>query len=100
IRDKLVTGVQTCALPIFPLAQAQGEGEEGGLPAAAEDELRPLLLHLGDVGEQVQEAELAKQRQIARQQRLADVEAREPRPLEEKIGRASCRERVERDGEG
>src|SRR5205823_7378935 len=35
IRDKLVTGVQTCALPIS-FAGGKGQREEGGLPAGSD----------------------------------------------------------------
>src|SRR5205823_11995646 len=40
IRDKLVTGVQTCALPIYPLA---GHAAGGGEGEAAAPERRRLL---------------------------------------------------------
>src|SRR3546814_4601578 len=69
-RCALVTGVQTCALPIFPLANAMG--------VLHIDKLRVLMLKLF--------------------LDLADLQApAQPSPLSYnavQIGRASCRERV------
>src|SRR5687767_4404337 len=71
IRDKLVTGVQTCALPIFPTVRDNvlvATGATGGLGAVAGAILAP--------GDEVL--------QLAPHWPL----------ITGKIGRASCRERV------
>src|SRR5207244_9340941 len=87
IRDDLVTGVQTCALPISgvavrgqhledPAAELQDGDVEGAAPEVV-DRDRPLLALVEPVGER-------------RRGRLVH----EAQHLEE-IGRASCREREE-----
>src|SRR2546429_2699425 len=79
IRDVAVTGVQTCALPISYASATQqaGQQREGAAPHRYADRLR-----LGS--------------QLLRHQcpGPADRRFRLPRSLPDKIGRASCRERV------
>src|SRR5205823_11735737 len=88
IRDKLVTGVQTCALPISSTdALAQGIGDEGLEPRrevgrfhSAGDVLQQTVDGLGRFHLGGRASQHVRRRQ-ARQ-----------------IGRASCRERVESAG--
>src|SRR5699024_11691908 len=78
IRDRNVTGVQTCALPIFDHAERGGVPLRRGRVVA---ELLVLLQHGGDIGDD----------------QLPATCERSPDPLERgapQIGRASCRERV------
>src|SRR5205823_9638419 len=77
IRDKLVTGVQTCALPICTLAFEDLHRTCGAfLVHLGDDDLRPLV------------EEALRIRETDALPRAGD-----DRDLE--IGRASCRERVE-----
>src|SRR5205823_8860321 len=85
IRDKLVTGVQTCALPIF--AGAGAEGSHAALRAGqhadrADDDRRERL---DDV-------------YLGRRESQAAESGAESAGRGRKIGRASCRERVEISG--
>src|SRR5205823_8439185 len=90
IRDKLVTGVQTCALPIYHADLA-----------ADVDRNVDRLLHPVDVGREGRDEHAARQRWDD----LAEGLAHEPlgpsdaRALGVEIGRASCRERVEIAGD-
>src|SRR5207248_4066279 len=94
IRDRTVTGVQTCALPISlrpleavaPLHHAPAEVERPGSRRLHVDLFPAILPHVGDV----EIAGLAIER-VAPGIAEADVEDLD---LSE-IGRASCRERVE-----
>src|SRR5438128_9494751 len=81
IRDATVTGVQTCALPIFVFAVAGRDDLEDDLWGDAV--LTPLL---------VAPAVLFRS-----PQRYQDIRSRADlrSPLDREIGRASCRERVE-----
>src|SRR3989441_11420139 len=101
IRDKLVTGVQTCALPIFlgrlrVLEVAREESPSGVRAGAAHDELalRPArdlavtLVHHPRLELPPGPAEGARRRLS----RIVAV-AEDPPGLGQ-IGRASCRERV------
>src|SRR5205823_9201205 len=97
---KLVTGVQTCALPIYEEAVVAEDHVADGVIAAqpaggvdldvvgAEDDLKSLLHDERDApgGEQALER--------------AAVEELDDAPFQDQteIGRASCRERVERPG--
>src|SRR3546814_6503820 len=75
-RCALVTGVQTCALPIFAvgLAALGGKAPALGMAAAA----------LLDIGEGLSPVDIG----------LAASEHVQIGAVEDKIGRASCRERV------
>src|SRR5207244_6118504 len=91
IRDDLVTGVQTCALPIF--------NERGYVQV---DELlrtsAPGVLAVGDVAATpLQLAHVAFTEGIAAAERIAGIDV-PPIQYANKIGRASCRERVKRSG--
>src|SRR2546430_8145507 len=78
IRDLTVTGVQTCALPIF------GEGDAGATRGQPSEQRRLLLLMTAPFDQ--------KQEDQQRAQRSAPhVQVTVAAP---KIGRASCRERV------
>src|SRR5205823_9599127 len=90
IRDKLVTGVQTCALPIYVKVVAQGPGTTKTETA--------LLRHEGDPSGDKGPAPRAPVPPVrgprSRDRRLwldVDIERVE-------IGRASCRERWARSG--
>src|SRR5207245_8742721 len=75
IRDATVTGVQTCALPIFPLSVAS-------TPLVSQPGNYQLELHVNE-------------REIARMQFRMVSEAEIVEQIEvAEIGRASCRERV------
>src|SRR5206468_8111522 len=95
IRDLIVTGVQTCALPIF----ARGEGtlamaiEDGGV-SETETKTIPILLQTLDLTLYPEGGEL-----VAGLPSRLYLEARTPakKPADQ-IGRASCRERVESAG--
>src|SRR5205823_6887160 len=85
IRDKLVTGVQTCALPILTLAR-----EEPGVTdssTAIVDLASVARAVIGDL------APLAGAKRIDLGLSVADTGTAE-------IGRASCRERAEMAGVG
>src|SRR5256885_15888600 len=82
IRDYKVTGVQTCALPIFDIGKS-----------AIQNRARLLYLH-EHLGEAVLQCLEANQR-LAKLLAAAQVLARE---LQHQIGRASCRERGEISG--
>src|SRR5207247_4232054 len=86
IRDPLVTGVQTCALPIFRVAAPSGIVPAGGIQQALDlDDAQclgkpPRPFGYGDVQERI----------------LAKMALAEEKPVEStEIGRASCRERAE-----
>src|SRR5256885_7788883 len=78
IRDYKVTGVQTCALPIYILDLTTIDAGAMGL------DLKPVDIHAA-----VDSAILGLQDRIAEKAILLDV-----RTAAGKIGRASCRERV------
>src|SRR2546428_6716123 len=80
IRDLIVTGVQTCALPIYALVHQD--------PAAAITELRELAALAPDFQMCHQSLGIALY-QIGRYQ-----EAEKEYRIAAEIGRASCRERV------
>src|SRR5205823_11665949 len=85
IRDKLVTGVQTCALPICKTA-SEPDGAEllrGGLTREILRGAAKVLLGLGDVE---RHEELGRTVGLARGLAVVHVGR-------EQIGRASCRER-------
>src|SRR5207248_4572046 len=91
IRDRTVTGVQTCALPIF------GEDRIDHTP---KDET--VKLKIGNAFDVVCER---KQTDFQRYQLAAntwemeyEITLRNHKPTPVKIGRASCRERVEISG--
>src|SRR5699024_11760405 len=95
IRDRNVTGVQTCALPIY-----EGEGRaDGGAVFGVLRNQEAHAEHLLEDGEDL--AALGKAGEIADQHEVADrrVERRKDCALADEIGRASCRDR-EWDGVG
>src|SRR5207244_8524219 len=93
IRDDLVTGVQTCALPIFH------DGDLNGLHAVVDSE-RTLVV---DFERELPPVRIAGARPVrvdGPRQWLAFPASASAAPLvaELEIGRASCRERVEGGG--
>src|SRR5206468_5281043 len=96
IRDLIVTGVQTCALPILPAARCTARNP--GLQIV--DEISPGIeaddvLRIGhEVRERVDVVEVVLAVSVVDEiLNAADVE-----PCAPQIGRASCRERVEGAG--
>src|SRR5207249_8058638 len=96
IRDRNVTGVQTCALPIWRSAEAPGlrwtlHGHEGG--NAGHSQGSTYGAHCGRGPNRGGDGGKGPgQREPATAKRAPDSEP-------EKIGRASCRERVKREEE-
>src|SRR5207244_7238197 len=90
IRDDLVTGVQTCALPIFAV---EGEWRATVDVQVVRVAMTATGLDHHDVGIVVGKGpfEVAEPGALMREQGLA-------RPADGEIGRASCRERVEVGG--
>src|SRR5207249_8440930 len=94
IRDRNVTGVQTCALPIsswlrdhpVPKAVSRGIQRVNLKPLAQALEQMPVRVKGGDAR--------ASERVTAARRVLRDVEEELWRTLLAQIGRASCRERV------
>src|SRR5205823_9760369 len=97
IRDKLVTGVQTCALPISGLkAEAVKPARPGALVLAAD-----TVVLLGDrILGKPRDAADALEMLSALNGRTHEVATGVALSRDGKIGRASCRERVERLGGG
>src|SRR3546814_4798443 len=86
-RCALVTGVQTCALPIFYLTQPLGNGESRDYSwAQTLDEARRMAAHLRSFGWPAGSCIAILSKNCA-QWLIADFAIW-------KIGRASCRERV------
>src|SRR5205823_10162926 len=94
IRDKLVTGVQTCALPIsFGKSPKTGQAEtQTQTPACNSNDLSDASL-----GTRLAPSSLPVHQQVrARVAIFAWAYGNgEGMPKQDKIGRASCRERVE-----
>src|SRR5205823_6981757 len=94
IRDKLVTGVQTCALPISKASRDAG----GDLVADEAAEIRRAG------GQRLGERARHTLVQVLNEGRIAEALGSGKRRLSserpKKIGRASCRERVEITGVG
>src|SRR5687767_3567712 len=81
IRDKLVTGVQTCALPIYAPARARGFGRAGGRARRVGSPHRPP-------------AGRGRSGRALGARRPARTRTAPPAPrADPQIGRASCRER-------
>src|SRR5690606_40175337 len=80
IRDFHVTGVQTCALPIYLVRHDRAGRRIMGYADAALE------------GEQLEAGPVSQNRDIELAERLGDVVAATGR-LQAEIGRASCRER-------
>src|SRR5205823_7113890 len=100
IRDKLVTGVQTCALPIFA-AQPESSRVRAGLVTDVHDRQRDAD-RLQQQADQLRD-EVARERDAALA--AAGTDAGQLSRLElatgtSKIGRASCRECAARSGRG
>src|SRR5205823_11831437 len=93
IRDKLVTGVQTCALPISRPLLDVGDSMQGAyIQKGAGGQFIAAALESPKAREQIA---AIHRRDVARMQRLQCAQ------VVPKIGRASCRERVEGSvGEG
>src|SRR5205807_6476694 len=93
IRDYKVTGVQTCALPIFERFR-----EHGKVRLSIEDQLseaKAQLAELADVG--IRYDQVTRQLQDEGVQKFADSFHTLFQCIDnKKIGRASCRERVEK----
>src|SRR5207249_6565450 len=85
IRDRNVTGVQTCALPIWARREER-RGQTVAVPALGVAADAPRVIDLAPQGQEIRAAR--------------DVHDRDPDRLRlehfaPEIGRASCRERVE-----
>src|SRR5207245_5294135 len=98
IRDATVTGVQTCALPIsgvdYLLNKSHGwyvGGRVEGLQLPTHYDFRTLRLTPSDL-----RAEFVR----VGWRRIVGFQTRNPMHRAHEIGRASCRERVERGGWG
>src|SRR5205823_6896195 len=89
IRDKLVTGVQTCALPIFLRRRVRHTGENRALTRVFR-----VGPHVERDNAQVVGA-LTGQMINQRQTLVLYLAQTGRRAVAEQIGRASCRERVE-----
>src|SRR5690606_40377765 len=87
IRDFHVTGVQTCALPIYGARRAVADLEEAHQARRLAAARQPLVLaaQAREVG--------AGARAVLEQARFPHPQVHDPVLVDEKIGRASCRER-------
>src|SRR5438046_4081587 len=90
IRDWSVTGVQTCALPIFGVAVVAGEGRDLGLGPAAVHAVR----NADDVEVGPRHRDVEEDGVAVGGDRAAELVERS-----REIGRASCRERGEVEGD-
>src|SRR5207249_6886694 len=88
IRDRNVTGVQTCALPIFLLPDPSAHDSAEVVAGVPREEFAASVVGPGPPG-----SPLAKTSAAAVRTEYAAVA---PRHLFDEIGRASCRERAER----
>src|SRR5205823_8900877 len=98
IRDKLVTGVQTCALPILEPSQVYPflpTGSGSVVLVTSNDTLSELVVSLGAEPLAVDELNADHGKEL-----LANICGRARLDGEPEIGRASCRERVEIWGAG
>src|SRR5690606_40893570 len=86
IRDFHVTGVQTCALPIFEAADQSTDAPAPAGKLLAHERQRPLLARVRRMRRGAPERSFA-----IRRSRSASAEAMSA----SQIGRASCRERME-----
>src|SRR5207248_4450385 len=95
IRDRTVTGVQTCALPIFggELSVEPGAIEFGDVPIGVTATQRLTIRNhgAGSVALFAPRLEGAAGEELVLEESLEDCGGKQ-------IGRASCRERVERAG--
>src|SRR5205085_3135914 len=88
IRDLTVTGVQTCALPIWSPWSCPRRGREGALHARARRKQVGCTAHAGT----------AQRRGGCLRERPCPCRSRLPPAHRLQIGRASCRERVSVSG--
>src|SRR3546814_8456046 len=89
-RCALVTGVQTCALPIFDEMQSTARAVEVYELRTFEPEMREMVAMIAEAANLTAEA-MPLLRDISRKgSRIHEI-------TEKKIGRASCRERVCQD---
>src|SRR5207249_9273959 len=93
IRDRNVTGVQTCALPILARDGRRGEREVHRVRAREGGGQRQVVA-LDAVARDVVHAEVDGRVAEGTREERAHVD------VEGEIGRASCRERVEGEGGG
>src|SRR5690606_40938627 len=94
--DFHVTGVQTCALPIFAVYRPQSVGDAAGRaadPAGQVHDQRPLRGYLDVRGKELV-MQLPSGAGIAEEEVPGVLVVDEMRPRSLQIGRASCRERV------
>src|SRR5205823_10450083 len=95
IRDKLVTGVQTCALPIYSMIgaivhAAAPQSIQVSIRIVPSDVLAPAAFDPRRSGFRAHEARAWNASKAKRRLRAAQAATRRS-----EIGRASCRERVE-----
>src|SRR5437868_7454669 len=88
IRDRNVTGVQTCALPISCRAARREGGEQ------REDDEAEVAALLGGIAAGEVRRDVAGERRPERGQDGGDDEVERVGRVVAQIGRASCRERV------
>src|SRR5207244_7792667 len=93
IRDDLVTGVQTCALPIYRLTQQKAE-----FTATVADLTRARDVLERRMQVAIDAANQALDERALNAKAAADHAAARETALLEQIGRASCRERAGRPG--
>src|SRR5699024_12056411 len=98
IRDRNVTGVQTCALPILRIgaATAKGLGLALDKPIVAVPTVDALAYNLYDTDKLICPMMDARRQQVYTG--IYAFENHRLKVLREQIGRASCRERVYRSG--
>src|SRR5207253_3568702 len=92
IRDGHVTGVQTCALPIFPREYSGRRIWSDGVRKTLEAKLPDLLANIEGRAAEAEERRLEREREERERERAWEQALELAR---EQIGRASCRERVE-----
>src|SRR5207249_8742986 len=98
IRDRNVTGVQTCALPISPAGEVCTAAVRTSVASIRRDVFAVPSLRSDDRATE-ETTRLRRESRLNFLNRSA-VELRDGHLLEMEIGRASCRERVENVGVG
>src|SRR5687767_15284819 len=91
IRDKLVTGVQTCALPILAEDRRARKRQQS---AVRELELSPIPEHRREPAANAASVQLHRLLGTKTREDDCPLLLGQPSEIQLKIGRASCRERV------